>query len=321
MAQLTFRQGMVRRQTDTAGNPSFLLKNGSYVDLIVSPDPTVITFAHFTADYLYDELLTVSQAWGPFTGGIDAWMYWDVDLSTGELSRGITTVQPITRSTAPAFPIALDQHWFDTLTSVMKVWNGSRWVEKIRVFAAKMASGSTIIPYELGSQIAVNRKVYAGHVLFDETDTPLKIFKTLQQFEFITTETPMASQFHRLMNFRLETTINQATPQEHIPIFHAIAYYDTNTIGLARSTDPSHPAIGISSEDMVTGAGPFAFMTKGFVTYDQWNWTQAPGTRLFVGATGEITASVSQTNSSQQIATVVDEQTIFVDVQQIIRYA
>ena len=321
MTQITFRQGMVRRQTDTAGNPSFLLKSGAYVNLIVSPTPTVIAFAHFNVDYLFDELLTVKQAWGPFTGGVDAWMYWDVDLSTGELSRSTTNIQPSTGPTAPTAPLSVDQHWYDTLTFVMKVWNGARWEEKVRVFAAKMASGSTIIPFDLGSQIGIIQKTFAGHVLFDETDVPLKIFRTLRQFVFITTETPLASQFHRIMNFRLETVINQATPCEAIPIFSAIAYTDDNVIALARTSDPSHPAIGVSSEDMVTNSGPFAFMTKGFVTYDQWNWIKSAGTRLFVGPTGQITATVPQTGSIQQIATVVDEQTIFIDIQQIIRYA
>ena len=72
MAQLTFRQGIVRYQTDTANNPTILKKNGAYIDLIVSPDPTVLTFAHFAVDYLFDELLSVSQAWGPFSGGTDS---------------------------------------------------------------------------------------------------------------------------------------------------------------------------------------------------------------------------------------------------------
>ena len=320
MAQLTFRQGIVRYQTDTANNPTFLKKNGSYISLIVSPDPTVITFAHFAVDYLFDELLTVSQAWGPFSGGTDYWLYWDVNLSTGLLSRSYTTVQPIVRATAPTNPVTTDQHWFDTISNVMKVWSGSRWVEKVRVFAAKYVGGAVIIPYETGSQIAVNKKTFAGHVLFDETDVPLKIYKNISQFTFLTTETPMASQFHRIINFRLETVINQATAREHVPIFYAIAYYDPNVVGLASSTTPNYPAIGVSSEDMPTGENR-SFMTKGFVTYDQWNWTDAPGTRLFVGSAGEITAAVPQNNSIQQVATVVDSQTIFIDIQQIIRYS
>jgi len=320
MAQLTFRQGIVRYQTDKANNPTFLKKNGSYVNLVVSPDPTVITFAHFTADYLFDELVSVNQAWGPFSGGTDYWLYWDINLSTGELTRGSTTVQPIVRSTAPSSPVAIDQHWFDTLSNYMKVWNGSRWVERVRVFAAKYQGASILTPYETGSQIAVNKKTFAGHILFDETDVPLKIYKNLSQFTFLTTETPMASQFHRIMNFRLETVLNQATAQEHIPIFSAVAYYSPNVVGLAKSTTPNYPAIGISSEDMPTGELR-AFMTKGFVTYDLWNWTEKPGTRIFVGTAGELITAVPQSGSIQQVATVVDPQTIFVDIQQIIRYS
>jgi len=135
--KLTFRHGLVRHQTDLSNNPTFLQRDGAYVNLIVSPDPTLFTIAHFDQDYLFVENQTVVHAWGPFNAGIDYWLYWDVDLITGAITRGHTTVDPVTQSSVPVNP-QQDQHWYDIINMVMKVYTGSQWVEVLRVFAAEL---------------------------------------------------------------------------------------------------------------------------------------------------------------------------------------
>ena len=138
--KLTFRQGIVRYEIDSARTPIFLRINHGFVDLIVNDTPTIFTIAHFEQDYLFSEPRTALNAWGPFEEGEDYYLYWDVDLLTGELSRGYTTVQPAYLPTAPHPQV--DLHWFDLTNTVMKVWSGESWVVKLRVFSAFFANGT-----------------------------------------------------------------------------------------------------------------------------------------------------------------------------------
>jgi hypothetical protein len=327
MAKLNFRQGLVRYQTDVSDNPAFLIQNGSYVDLNVSPDPTVFTIAHFDQDYLFAENEYVAEAWGPFSVGPNHYLYWDVNLTTGELTRGFTTVAPTYGPTPPS-PLP-GYHWFDTTSTVMKVWSGSNWVEKLRVFAAIVGSGAPSItyPYELGeSQVGLdNTPAWAGYPLFDGT-TPVQRFRRDRRGVFVHTETPLSSPWTRLTNFKIEATIMQARATEHIPMHYAVSYQGPNKIGLASSGPQSsplinsaRPAIGIAAEDMYTGEER-AFITKGYVSNEQWNWTEPSGTYIFVGLGGVLTTAPPQYWSIQRIGNIVDSNTIYLNVEQMIRY-
>lgn len=323
MARFNFRHGIARRQEDGVGNPTYLQPSsgGSYIDLVVSPDPTVFIIAHFDTDYLVTENTSVSQAWGPFTSGTNYWLYWDVDFITGQLTRGFTLLPPIDNPSPPASP-SPDQHWFDMVNNVMKVWSGSSWVEKIRIFAAEYNNGAVLIHQPIGSQVGLNNvTTFAGPILFDPDGQPLQEFQRNRRGKFITTETPLHSQFARVANFRVEAAIIQGEAQENIPIHHAVAYFDYSQLVLARNTNPARPAIGISAEEMSTGEVR-SYITKGFVTNEvDWDWSAYPaGTPLFVGATGDLVTVPPTATSIQQIATVVNPTTIFVDVKQLITF-
>ena len=322
MARYNFRQGMARRQTDIANNPTFLQKTGQFVTLIVSPDPTIFIIAHQDTDYALIENVTVTNAWGPFTDSTSAWLYWDVDLVTGLLSHQFTRLAPITSATAPSSPL-VDQHWFDTANTVMKVYSGTRWIEQVRLFAAEFQNSAIIIPYPLGTQAGLAAPpigVFAGSIMFDDELKPVQKWTRRRDGEFLTTETPLSGQFARLSNFRVEAAIKQAEAGENVAMHQAVAYTGHNIVSLARNTDPAFPAIGIASEDMITGETR-SFLTKGYVqNFVDWNWTEDAGTLIFVGETGQLTTTPPQFNSIQQIAIVVDPQTIYVDTQQIILY-
>ena len=320
MARLTFRHGLVRYQTDTASTPTFLQTSGGgqWIDINVSPDPTVFTIAHYAQDYLFVESVSVPQAWGPFSTGTDYWLYWDIDFITGELTRNYTNLQPVYQATPP--PTAVDQHWFDLSEKVMKVWSGSSWGEKLRVFAGFYQNGSVLTPNTIGSQIGIsNVTAFAGFPLMDDDDKPVQKFRRNRKGEFVHTETPLASQWARVANFRVESAIVQGEAIENIPIHYAVSYRGPNKIGLAKQMEYDFPAIGIAAEDMFTSEVR-SFVTKGYVQDSLWNWTQPAGTLLFVGPSGELTDVVPQQWSIQQIATVVDNKTIFVDTQEIIIY-
>lgn len=317
MALFNFRHGIARRQEDGVGNAANLQPSnaGAFIDLIVSPDPTIFTIAHYDENYLITENATVSKAWGPFTSGTDYWLYWDVDFITGFLTRGFSLYEPVSGFSPPPSP-AVDQHWFDRNENVMKVWTGSVWIEKLRVFVCKYQSGATIVDFPIGTQVGISGgQYYAGVPLFDPDNKPLQQFQRNRRGRFITTETPLSSQYARVANFRVEAAIVQGEAQENIPIHHAITYSDYNELVLARSTVPDRPVIGLSAEEMNTGEAR-TYITKGFVTNDiDFDWSGLPvNTPLFLGPTGELTATPPTSGLVQEIARVIDTDTVFVDI-------
>jgi len=322
MARFNFRQGLVRFQTDNANNPTFLqaVNGGSQIALVVSPDPTVITFAHGpTGNYTHQERQTIDPAWeGPFVNNVDYWLYWDLNLKTGERTFGHTLLQPVTAAFPPPGP-QTDQHWFDLNTTTMKVYNGAVWVDKIRVFAGKYENGAVLQPYETGSQVGLNITVNSGFPLFDEDLNPVKKFNRLNQGEFITTETKLASQLARLANIRIESQFIIAEALEPIPAFSPLAYKGPRQVGLAKNTVVDFPAVGVSSEDMFAGEVR-GFITQGYVENELWNWTDPSGTPVFYDSTGTLTTNVPQSWSIQQVATVVDPKVLYVDIKPLIIY-
>lgn len=321
--KLNFRHGLVRHQTDLSNNPTFLQKVGAYVNLVVSPDPTLFTIAHFNQDYLFVENQSVVQAWGPFNTGTDYWLYWDVDLITGAIARGYTTVDPVTQSAPPSNP-PQDQHWYDVINMVMKVYVGSQWVEVLRVFAAELNNGSVLVPFPVGSQIGMSGiDTNAGFPLFDDANQPVKRFRNDRKGTFIHTSTPLVSQWTRLANFQFEINHLLGEVTEYIPAFYAVAYAGPNQIRLARNTQPNFPAIGLATEDMYNGEVR-SFVTEGYIENELWNWdvygSQPPGSPVFVGPTGEVTTSPPQFWSIQQIGTIVDKKIIYLEIEPIILY-
>jgi len=322
MARFDFRQGIVRHQTDTSGNPTFLspVSGGSQIALVVSPDPTVLTFAHTPfRNYTFQEQQSVNPAWlGPFVSNVNYWLYWDIDLLTGDRTFGHTLLEPIV-SAFPPPGAQNDQHWFDLSTTTMKVYNGAVFIDKVRVFAAKYENGAIIVPFPIGSQVGINQEIDSGFILFDDEDKPVKKFNKFNQGAFITTETKIASHLSKLANFRIESQFIIAKAIENIPAFSPLAYKGPREIGLAKNTVPTFPAIGIASEDLFTSEVR-GFITQGYVINDLWNWLVPAGTPIFYDSNGELTTNIPQTFSIQQVATVVDKKTIFVDVKPLIEY-
>jgi len=314
--KLEFKQGLVRFQTDINDNPTFLQQGGSGISLIVSPDPTLITFSHKNSNYLFEENQTVPNAWpAPFDLS-DQWLYWDIDLISGERTFGITKIKPVIGINKPAG--VNDRHWFDTQAKEMKVFTGRRYVTKLRVFAAFLDEGGILNPYSIGSQVSIEEPNYAGTILFDEDNKPVKKFNRFGDGAFITTETPLSSQFSRLINFKLENALHDGKASEFIPKYHCVTFKELNKLNLAKFTNPTYPCIGVSSEDMHVGEAR-NFITNGYVKNEFWTWTQQPGTLLFVGPTGEITTEVPQSFSIQTIGHIVSPQTIYIDIKQIIK--
>lgn len=325
MARVSFRQGIVRTHPTalqfTAGNTAILLNATS--------GPVSYTFADGPDDdYLYEEAGTTNPAWTNLPGVSPFWIYFEIDALTGERKFGTTIYQPIDDPSEPVNP-PVDQHWFDMRPNqeVMKVWNGSRWLNKIRVFAARV-NGNSIVPYATGTQAGLTQSVRSGLLLFDDENKtrPIKRFDKRGRGKFITTESNIFSQFSNLTGFRPEQSIVDGRAVEPIAQYQCVALVGPREIGLARNNVTAFPCIGIALEDTATGEVR-SFVATGYLTDDNFNikiptidFTLDPGTPLFVNENGQITTDVPQFFSLQNVGSIVDEFTIFVNIQQIILY-
>jgi hypothetical protein len=345
MPQISFRQGIVRRPSGT-----WLSFNGSNANesiiLDTSTAPLLLNFADAGSDYLWEENQSAIDAWGtiPSSGNPDIslgplpsagqyWLYIDIDALTGERKFGTTIYDPVSQSSPPSNP-KTDQHWFDTRVSssdgtymTQKVWNGHRWISKIRIFVGEV-NGLSISQGTVGTQVGINITVRAGRILFDDENKtrPIKKFDIRGRGKFVTTETTIFSQFSNISGYRLAQSIVEGKAIENIAQYHAITFRGSRRIGLAKNGEDQmsldsgpYEAIGISTEDYVTGE-VFTFVSSGYLTDDNVMFSAPAGTKVFVGENGELVTEPPQIISIQQIGTVVDENTIFVDIGPIIFY-
>lgn len=312
--KLPFRHGLVRYQTDIAHNPIFVRKaaGGSAIDLVVSPDPTLLTIAHFDVDYLYEERKTILQAWTGFVSGTDYWIYWDIDLQSGVRTFGSTTLEPVSSLTAPVSP-AVDQHWFDKNEKVMKRWTGQTWREVLRVFAAFYDEGTILNPYPVGTQVGLSTRADAGSILFDDEEKPIRKFTRGRRSTFITSESILSTAISgQIVSFTFENSLNVVEAVEPIPEWSLICFKGALQIGLA-SPNISNPIIGIVSEDFTTGQLG-SYINKGFITNENWGFGSANfGQPLFCSPAGQVTLLPPQLGYIQQIGHVVNTNTIYLD--------
>lgn len=310
--KIHFRQGIVRYQTDVNAQATFLQKSSldsRYIDLVVSPDPTIIAFAQRNADYIFEEARTVAKAWGPFGDSKTQYLFWDINVLTAQLTRGSTQLPPIFAGSSPSNP-RQDQHWFDTNEVVMRVWDGKRWIEKIRVFAAVYSSSAVIRPYPLGTQAGLNTPVDAGNIVLDG------FFKPLRQSDgsFLTTTTDMSVIGIATKKIRVEAETLQLLADEFIAINSCVQARPGRTCTLGKSSDRTSRIIGISSEDLFEGEAGI-IISQGLIRNDQWNWPVDKINRpVFCGFNGEITTTPPRFGVLQQVGKIYDTDSIYVDI-------
>lgn len=313
--KLSFRHGIVRYQTDSNNNPVFLQKavSGEYITLYVSPDKTLITISHNEQDYLFEESQTVNNAWGPFTVGVDYWLYWDIDILTGMRSFNYTLIEPQIGFTPPINPQS-DQHWYDKATNVMKYWNGVRWIDCLRVFACRYTQGSVINAYTIGSQVGTTGDdFYSGFILYDDNQKPLRKSQLDGRGKFLTTESKFYTQSSSIINVSIEAQTKIAKAIDNIPAFHLVAYKGHDEIGVASSNEPAYPAIGIVREDLYAmEVGSFA--NSGYITNIDWNFTEPASTPIYLGLYGAVVTDAPNTGFIQPIGYIVSSDTIYLSI-------
>lgn len=323
--KISFRQGIVRYQRDPNGGAATFLKkslNGTAIDLIAFNDPTIVTFAHRGANYLHEEAVTVPRAWTGFRSGVDYWLYIDLDMVTAQRKFAFTTLLPTFGPVAPSNP-AIDQHWFDVIAPAMKVWNGTAWIDRARVFVAQYAAGSTIVPTALGSQVNLNTVNDAGFILFDADGYAVRQHQNRKSSEFLTTSSIFNTVTAKAINMTLDALCVQVKAMEPLPAFSMVARDpngdDGASVRLASSSNTGLYTIGMVQEDF--GAEEQGIITQqGYVANEQWNWVDAPGSPLYLGVNGTITTTAPQTGLLQRIGEIVSPRMIYLNIGIATRY-
>jgi hypothetical protein len=308
--RIPFRQGIV------SVPPGFLQPSGSSVNLVIpTPAYASVTMADGEANYLHNERITVLNAWtGPFaTSLLSFYLYWDINVITGVRTFGHTTLEPIEAASAPPAP-QNDQHWFDTVSNKMKVWNSTagRWISHIRVFAAKLTNGSVITSISIrspafeGTQIGALENVAgaAGALIFDINGNPVKRNGGV----FFTTEDVAIAGISSAAQVKLGSIMIEAVAISNIPAYTIVHFADFNQVQLATDILMPNGAYGMVEINAVTGAIVNVVM-EGLITNPLWNWTTAGvNAPLYVSSTGYLT-TVPPPNPIV-VATVVDVSTI-----------
>lgn len=299
--RLPFRQGIVDAQKNGLGNPQFILPSSTagYLQLSATLSPTTFTAAHGSSDYLFTFNQNVDPAWGPVVPGVNNHLYWDINVQTAAVTFGITTLEPVAALHAPSTP-ELDQHWFDLGTTTMKVWNGSKWQTKIRVFAGTIPNGNLssnqlswcnqlYVPWVLASQLQVESN--PGYILTNIFGQPLYLSGT--SFEFLTVQTPVRVATTVGTSGVLSQPANTTFPvkaAENIPAMSLVYFNGENTIGLASGNPAISPPklpIGIVQHELMAGEMGMLHQS-GEISFDGWDWSQHIGKPLYCGDYGTI---------------------------------
>jgi hypothetical protein len=320
---LNFRQGVVRGEKNLNGTPRYLAMSPSGVDVVVDQAYLILALSHGTTNYLLQETRSVAGAWpSPFPSGT-AYLYVDLSLQTGVRTFGYTRRRPSTGFTEP--PNAGEgDHWFNASTNTMMLRLASgKWIPKVRLFLGEVSNGATLLTYGFGSSVGMqspSASIPAGFILYDDELKPVRKADPSGFGQFLTTETPLASQLMRMANYRIETGVQTAIARNYIPRWSPVCYVGPNVIDIARNVSPDFPCVGIADEEI--GAGDVAaFITAGYAQDADWDWTASPSSFVFVGADGTLTTTVPQSGSMQRVATIVDPNQILVKIEPIMIYA
>lgn len=269
--RLTFRQGIVKHQTDIYNTPTFLDVSGGYVSLVTTNDPTVITFVQGTKDYLYTERQTQNNAWGPFTSG-DQWLYWQLNMATGVREFGSTSLEPLTGTTPPLSPTT-GQSWFNTMSNIMYEYNGASWVEVVRVFACKLQGSTTPVSMSInapdfrGTQVGLNTPARAGSLIFDLQGKPIKT----SDRRFFTTEDEIFTGVSTGARLKVGNILIPGIAQQPLHKYQVVEFSDFNEILPATPFTQLTRVYGIIEEDAPVG-DVVDFVTEGMIYNEDWDW-------------------------------------------------
>ena len=324
--KFNFRQG-IQHSPATSGHPSFLTYNpgADRVSISVGVDLVRASAAWGEHNYLIEERVDATEAWAlewnpswglEPVGHYTIYLYWDINRSTGLVSRGFTPYNFVFNEIAPLEP-NIDQHWFDTNTNTMNVWDGTIWRKVIRVFAGSFTKGTlTITEQPFGTQVGINTNSVLqndwydhGYIVFGADQRAIRFNDT----SFVNTATPINTNHGSFTSpLRLELLNSTVIAREPLPAFYVVSNDGDGGIYLASDTVVERRPIGLTMADANPG-DPVDIVTHGIVYNDQWTWDVSGGEKdLYCGPTGELLQGLSDLAS--RVGTILSPQTILVDI-------
>jgi hypothetical protein len=324
---ISFRQGIVRAPNILNG-PNWLQKssmNGTSVDLNVADGyPIVLSFAHYESNYLFEESSSIVGAWGGATSGTNGplpaigqtqYLYWDVALDTGEMTRGWTALPPMDTYAPPVNP-ADDQHWWDNRNNRMRVFRkppGTTgvWQDKIRLFAGVYDQAANLDAYPLGTQVGLTGGSWgAGNLILGTNNKPLK----QSDGTFATTESDFIIYKTSGENVRFDMALLFRQALDTIPKFHLVSFMPNNKMKRATSNDLGLFSSGIVLADhYVNDTGQV--VSSGVVRNEQWAWPDSVvNAPIFCGPSGQVTTSPPTIGVVQQVGFVCDKTSIYMQL-------
>ncbi len=304
--KIDFTHGIVQLSGQTQ---NFLIVNGQYVNLYIDQIPVIATISNGDQNFLLEENVPVSNAWGPLQPSTTNYLFWDIDQRTGNITRNHTTVAPVLTGDMPS--PSNGKHWYDRNQRVMRVWNGTSWIKVLRVFIAAI-SGSNISYYPFGTQVGIGTSVNAGFIMRDETGTAIRDGAG----KFLTTESEVIIRngvSARSPQFAMERLNNYSRAYETIPAFSLITFGGNNEIGLASGINPNKPAIGIVTNDVVTGDNA-NWIQGGVITNPNWNWSTATSRILYCGPHGELTTTKPTSTLIQRVGAILSATSVLIQI-------
>jgi hypothetical protein len=301
--RIAYRQGLISAQ---AGFLVAGLTDSRYVDIIVNPTPTVAAVASGSVDYLIVEQRYVSNAWGPFSDNQTHFLYWEINQATGAVTRGSTTLSPLTSASEPQREFG--QMWWDVTSNMMKWFNGARWVPVLRVMAGELRSGGIVVPVGFLSQVGLNVSVDAGTIMSDGQGGAYKNAKG----EFLTTNTDVTS-FDTGSLVRLDSTELILQANENIPKF-SLVYIINGRVALASGNAPddiTRAPLAMTTSDAYQNDAVTLSTAGRVVINEQWNWATADiGKSVYCSGSGVATLSVPTSHRRVKVGTITGTQSI-----------
>ncbi len=310
--RIPYSQGIYKGALDS-GNKAYLQEaGGGNITINASETSLIAVISHRDRNYLIEERGQIASAWTGLTSAVDYYLYWDVNIVTGEVTRGSTLLEPIVANVAPGEGSpTLDQHWFDSVNKTTFVWNGTAWKEKIRVFAGIYQGGTTLVHQNFESQANLTDEVEAGYILYNANGNAIKD----QTTRFITTASPISVKLVSLdgvtdvqFPVNLDAAIQYAVASESIPAFSLVSPATENHVQLADYSTEKF-AIGMVVTDLSIDEDARIY-SNGFIFNDAWNFLAADfGKTLYLDDNGALTTTRPSGNP-QIIGQVVWSKTI-----------
>lgn len=325
--QIDFRQGIISVKLDITASQSFLVLNENLagiktISMLATDVPILLAFAYKSdGNFFIDIRKDLVSAWGPFTDPmINNWIYWDINVATGALTYGSTSLYPLYQGIAPSNP-SNDQHWFDTSTIVMKVWNGIYWTEHIRLFAGKVDHLTGIQYFPLGSQAGIIEPTDVGYILFDDANLPVRKSNNI----FFTTDTNSMLGFsNSITSVKFDQNVMIMQASEPIPAMSLVSICGPNKIRLADSSFSNRQAIGLAEVDVAPGSIS-EVVFSGLVTCADWSAVTEPssvsfddalsGWELWLTTQGKFSRYRPNLQNAQRIGTIINKNSIYLNIE------